>query len=78
MEKIENNKDKRIHKFYCDSCGKFLGSSKELPDCYFEKLGEYRQCFYVQEENSWYKLEKNLCDDCKNNFNKKLIEVLKK
>ncbi len=60
--------------FYCDDCGKFLGKSEEYDDGYYEKLGEFEVKFNF---NGWYKLEKHLCDECKEKETKKIEKSLK-
>lgn len=65
MEKIKETvkevKDTE-HFFYCDECGKYLGSSKEYDDGWYQKLGEFELKIYI---DNWYRLKKCLCDDCK-------------
>lgn len=61
--------------FYCDDCGNFLGKTEEYDDWYYEELGEFEVDFYF---NGWYKLEKHLCDECKEKETKKIEKALKK
>ena len=81
MEKIKTIEKKieyRYHAFYCDMCNKELGTSAELEDGYYHKLGEYNQKFWLSDinEGEWFRLERNLCDICKNKLNKKIKNAL--
>lgn len=65
MEKTE----KRIelveiinHSFYCDTCKKYLGTSEELEDGWYQKIGKFE--IKIPIMNKWYQLEKCLCDNC--------------
>lgn len=40
---------KITHEFYCDNCGKFLGSSEEWDDGYYEELGSFENKLYINE-----------------------------
>ena len=40
---------KKIHHFYCDDCGKYLGSSEEYPDGYYEEIGLLELGFYLSD-----------------------------
>ncbi len=65
MEKhIEVKKNITINEieFYCDDCGKFLGETEECDDGYYEEIGKFVVKFNF---GGWYKLEKHLCDACK-------------
>ena len=77
MEKIEETTRtvKNIkHHFYCDECNKYLGSSTEYDDGYYETFGDVGFKFYI---DSWYRIKKCLCDDCRNKFLDNLKYVLK-
>ena len=63
------------HKFYCDRCGKHLGTSQEDDDRYFEKFGSYTNSIRIGEE--WYYVKKNFCDECEEKYLTELAEVLK-
>ena len=61
MEKIKHEERVEvvtIHEFYCDYCGKFLGSSEELDDGYFEEIGKRSWKYYD------LKMEGHYCDNC--------------
>ena len=65
MEKITYKEVKSIlntHNFYCDMCGKYLGSTKEHDDGYYSTIGDYDLKFNVNSER--YKLHCNLCVEC--------------
>ena len=77
MEKINTvNKtiEYRYHIFYCDMCNKELGTTGELEDGYYHRLGEYNQDFYLDEK--WFHLTRNLCNECKDKFNEKIKNAL--
>ena len=74
MEMIETETktiEKNIHHFYCDTCNKYLGSTEEYEDGYYDEIGECEISFYL--DNEWYKLNKYLCDYCRS----KLISDIK-
>jgi formylmethanofuran dehydrogenase subunit E len=72
MEKVEEKivKAKRkIHKFYCDKCGKYLGGIEkyeEYDDGYYEEIGYITQRIVINGKQYLYK--RHLCDKCKENF----------
>ena len=73
MEKVKETikKVKQYeHSFYCDDCGKYLGTSQEYDDGWYEEFGEFELKFHI---DGWYRINKCLCDDCR----KKFIENLK-
>lgn len=79
MDKIETRiikKEERKHIFICDLCKKNLGESIECEDGYYEEKGEYEQSCYVNNK-AWYKLHLNLCDECKETYDYKIIKALK-
>ena len=49
------------HSFYCDECEKYLGTSQEYDDGWYQKLGEFELDVYIDD---WYRLKKCLCDEC--------------
>ena len=59
------------HSFYCDECGKYLGTSKEYSDGWYEKLGEFEVKIHIGE---WHRLKKCLCNKCQCDF----VEKMKK
>ena len=66
MEKTEavlSVKENNIHHFYCDNCNEHLGSSQEYDDGYYSKIGEFE--LSIKLPDSWYKVKKCLCDECK-------------
>ena len=74
MEKqeVEFYKTTRMkHKFYCDDCEKYLGTSVEYDDGYYPQIGEY----YFRYHNMHVK--KHLCDECKEKFENKITTFLK-
>lgn len=62
------------HSFYCDECGKYLGTSKEYDDGWYKKFGEFELRVYV---NDWYHINKCLCENCENKFVSKVRAALK-
>lgn len=50
------------HSFYCDECGKHLGTVTECDDGWYQELGELELKIYI---DGWYRLKKCLCDDCR-------------
>ena len=52
----------RVHEFYCDDCGKLLGSCVECDDGYYKQFGEYERSAFVSRNRM--KLKKHLCDKC--------------
>lgn len=78
MEKTEIqivNTEKITHKFYCDNCKKFLGESIEFDDGYHKRYGEYEENVHLS--SGWYKLKKNLCDDCKSKLQENIVKTIK-
>lgn len=53
------------HSFYCDECNKYLGTSEEHEDGWYATYGDFGLKCYV---DGWYRIEKCLCDDCRNKF----------
>ena len=73
MDKIETFErvvEERIHHFFCDDCGKFLGESKEWEDGYYEELGIFSTRY------GSYHIKKHLCDKCRDKFDDKIIQTL--
>ena len=57
------------HSFYCDECGKHLGTSIEYDDGWYQDFGEFEIKIYI---NGWYHIKKCLCDKCRYEFVEKL------
>nr|DAP47694.1 MAG TPA: hypothetical protein [Caudoviricetes sp.] len=77
MEKIEEKiveEKRKIHKFYCDECGEYLGESEEYGDEYYDKIGYISQRVIVNGKQYIYK--SHLCDKCKEKFYEDLGNVL--
>lgn len=77
MEKVETKItqiEDRVHHFYCDECGFHIGSTEEWYDGYYRNLGEFELKIYMPD--GWYKLEKCLCDDCRDKFLDKVYVLL--
>lgn len=53
------------HEFYCDECDKYLGTSYEYDDGWYNELGRFELKCNI---NGWLRLEKCLCDKCKYEF----------
>ena len=62
---------KVAHEFFCDDCGKSIGSYVELDDGYYPQLGLYQQKIFIND--TWYKFEATYCDSCARNKTKQLI-----
>ena len=62
------------HKFYCDDCGEFVGSSTEFDDGYYEEFGNVECKFLLSSE--FYRINKTLCESCKNKIFEKIAGVL--
>jgi hypothetical protein len=74
-EIINKNNSIIIHKFYCDKCGKFLGSSEEYDDGYYENKFTYEYQFFIC--NKWVVKKAILCDEHRQEFEGSLITTLK-
>mgnify|MGYP006996291507 CR=1 FL=1 len=77
MEKVEEKiveAKRKIHKFYCDKCGKYLGENEEYDDGYYEDIGYVIKRIVVNEKQYLYK--RHLCDKCKEKFYEDLGNVL--
>lgn len=61
------------HSFYCDECGKHLGTSTEYDDGWYQDFGELEIKIYI---DGWYRIKKCLCDNCRYNFIEKLKTYL--
>ena len=72
MEKIEISPryyEEKMHHFYCDGCGKYLGQSLEYDDGWYEEIGALELKFYT---DSRYILHHQLCKECEG---KLLLEI---
>lgn len=87
ISKLKEKKEiiKTTHEFYCDNCGKFLGSSEEWEDGYYEKFGSFENKLDIYnsrvhnkkyKESGWYTYKKILCDKCQEEFVSKLAKTL--
>lgn len=68
MEKVEEIVKMEVtykHSFYCDKCGKHLGTTEEQDDGWYDECGEFELRIYL---NGWYVLKKHLCDSCIDDF----------
>lgn len=73
MDKVEIKQivtEYKIHKFYCDDCGKFLLESKESYDDYYQQPKKY----YIQH----VKLIGNYCEECGSKRARAVIDFAKK
>lgn len=78
MQKFKKKKKTvNVIEFYCDDCGKFLGQSEEYDDGYIPEIGEYKEEFYLHEFNGWYRINKTLCDECKDKLLAKIDAELR-
>lgn len=74
MERIKKIKTtKKMYEYYCDNCGKLIGTSLEYDDGWVEPLGEFVQKVYI---GSWYELKKCLCDACARKEKEKIITTI--
>lgn len=64
----------KIHHFYCDMCGKHLGTTREYDDGYYATIGDYDLEFNVNSE--WYRLHYNLCVECRAKKRQDIIDTL--
>ena len=64
-----------IHKITCDKCGKHIYDSEEYYDGYYDDPGVYEQKIHI--EGDYYRLSMQLCEDCKRETTKLLIDMLK-
>lgn len=62
IKKIEH----RTHFFYCDDCGSQLGCTTEYSDGWYPTIGDLELAWYTP--NGWYRLEKCLCDSCREKY----------
>ena len=77
MEKVIERKIERVergHDFYCDECGKYLGSSEEYDDGYYHEIGNFELKLYTDK---WLVLKKHYCNECRRKFLNKLNLILK-
>lgn len=67
---------KRIHNFYCDNCGEYLGAVKEYDDGYYHRPGEYNLAIHV--DGGWLRYNQQLCEECRQQFIDRLKDTLVK
>ncbi len=66
MEKVEEKTmevKRKIHKFYCDRCGEYLGENEEYDNGYYESFGYVVERIVV--DGIIYYHKKHLCEKCK-------------
>lgn len=65
--------EERVHHFYCDGCGKYLGQSLEH-NGWYEKIGKFELNLYMDsiDMDESYTFNKCLCNICKH---KKMLEI---
>ena len=66
--------EQKTHLFYCDDCRVPLGCTTEYDDGYYERLGEFELEWHTP--NGWYKLNKCLCDTCRDKCLNNIYEML--
>ena len=66
--------EKVTHKFYCDDCEEYLGTSQEYDDGYYPTFGDFKLKIYMP--NGWYSVKKCLCDTCKDKFVKNVENAI--
>lgn len=64
-----------IHDFYCDECGVHFGTSMEYDNGNYYKAGCIN--LEISTPNGQYKVNKCLCDQCKEKFLSNLYTALK-
>lgn len=64
----------KVHKFYCDDCGKYLGYTTEFDDGYYSRIGDLSLGFHTPR--GWRTIKKYFCDDCRENFLSELDDSL--
>ena len=72
-ETIARTVEETIFHFYCDDCNKYLGKTEE-DDGYYSELGEFDLKFHLP--SGFFKVERHLCDDCKNKYLTKVENTL--
>ena len=74
MDKVESKeivKTEITHNFFCDGCNRSLGSSKELDDGYYDRIGEYHYDILLSGLGRFV-INKCLCDNCRMELDKKI------
>ena len=77
MEKVEIEiieTEETTHRFYCDDCGTYLGSSTECDDGWYQEFGEFELKMYTPRGR--YRLNKCFCDECADKFLDKVYASL--
>ena len=82
MEKVTKKEVTQVeckYDFYCDKCGKHLGTSYELADGWYQELGKVEFSEPTYSNHMYYG---NLCDVCKKSLEAEIkakkIELFKK
>ena len=82
IKEVEVTQTKKIHEFYCDICGKKIGEKEEIYTddgnllCFSKKgTGQYARTFFL--DNSHLTYCKNLCDECMQSEEQKIVDTLK-
>jgi formylmethanofuran dehydrogenase subunit E len=76
MEKVEEKiieEKRKIHKFYCDRCGEYLGEVKEYYDGCCKEIGRIFERIVINGTPYYYK--GNLCSECKEEHYKELSNL---
>ena len=78
MEKVKEKiveEKRKIHKFYCDRCGEYLGESEEYDDGYYEEIGYIAERIVMKNGTPYY-YRGHLCNKCKEDHYKELSNIL--
>lgn len=79
MEKVEEKiveVKRKIHKFYCDKCGEYLGESEEYDDGYYEDIGYIAERIVMKNGTPYY-YTGYLCEKCKEKHYKELNNLFR-
>lgn len=77
MKKVEEKTievKRKIHKFYCDKCGEYLGEIEEYDDGYYTEIGYIFERVVVNGTPYCYR--GNLCNKCTEEHYKELSNIL--
>lgn len=75
IESVTKTVTETIHHFYCDGCGKLLGSTHEHNDGFYDWLGEFDILWRIPDYGC-IELNKNFCKKCKQQFLDELVTKL--
>ena len=64
------------HEFYCDECGKFIGTSEEYDDGYYAKIGEAK--WHYNGDKGWLAKRGNYCAECRAKIGASIDDALLK